>query len=316
MEEIKDLSITTFKIVLDNKILQINYNSSYKEYKEKKISSVIQEVLNKIGPKPSQKTYKDYILVCSCGRTYNPEKLICQAKCSHYSETDYKQEKNKNEKFFLYEKEKEEKYDKYLSNYDIESILMKVTGAKNIKKLKDIVPNENNNSFQISENLKKKIKELYTKKERGIKIIENGYELKYNETLYNDLLQFGIPNDKIKAALRMSNNIKEEALLLATDASFSWQNHEYLFYDNNEVLSNNEFRQLCREEVKKEFPLLNDEDEIFARVNQVINAITKLNIVNNRELEESEISEEDIDSSFEEIANDSDSNLNSSSFNL
>ena len=74
MEEIKDLSITTFKIVLDNKILQINYNSSYKEYKEKKISSVIQEVLNKIGPKPSQKTYKDYILVCSCGRTYNPEK--------------------------------------------------------------------------------------------------------------------------------------------------------------------------------------------------------------------------------------------------
>ena len=177
MEEIKDLSITTFKIVLDNNILQINYNSSYKEYKEKKISSVIQEVLNKIGPKPSQKTYKDYILVCSCGRTYNPEKLICQAKCSHYSETDYKQEKNKNEKFFLYEKEKEEKYDKYLSNYDIESILMKVTGAKNIKKLKDIVPNENNNSFQISENLKKKIKELYTKKIFNVII---NYEIIYN----------------------------------------------------------------------------------------------------------------------------------------
>ena len=297
MEERKDLPITTFKIVLNNKILQIDYDPSFKEYYNKTIASVIEEVLKKIGPKPSEKTYKDYELVCSCGRSYNPDKLICQAKCFHYSESDYNQEKNKNEKFFLYEKEEEEeKYEKYLSHSEISSILMKSTGAKNQYNLKGIIPYESNNNFQISENLRKKINELYIKEKRGYTITDNGYELKYDENLYNNLLEFEIPNDRIKAALRICRNKKEEALLIATDESYNWNDKDYLYYENNQVLSPVEFRSLCTEEVKKEFPLIKDEEEINIRVKQVINRVTNSNQANNRDSEESDIMEEEIDS--------------------
>jgi hypothetical protein len=62
MEDSQDLSITKFKIVFNNQILQITYDSSFKEYQNQTIDKVIQEVLNKIGPKPLEKEPKDYIL--------------------------------------------------------------------------------------------------------------------------------------------------------------------------------------------------------------------------------------------------------------
>ena len=55
MEDSQDLSITKFKIVFNNQILQITYDSSFKEYQNQTIDTVIQEVLNKIGPKPQLK---------------------------------------------------------------------------------------------------------------------------------------------------------------------------------------------------------------------------------------------------------------------
>ena len=116
MEESEDLNLTKFKIVFNNEILQINYDTSFKEYKTQTIDSVIQQVLNKIGPKPLEKTSKDYTLYCSCGRTFNQNKLLCQAQCAHYFESDFNKEKNKNEKIF-YMKMKEEKYEICISNY-------------------------------------------------------------------------------------------------------------------------------------------------------------------------------------------------------
>ena len=317
MEESENLNLTNFKIVFNNEILQMNYDTSFKEYQTQTIDSVIQQVLNKIGPKPLEKTSKDYTLYCSCGRPFSPNKLLSQAKCIHYSESDFNKEKNKNEKFVLYENEKEEKYEKYISNYEIGSILMKVSGAKKVKKIKGIVPNDDNGNFPISENLKNKIKEYNTKKERGKKILDNSFSLKFNEQMYNELLEIGIESNKIKAALRMSNNIKEEALLLATDDNFNWENKDYLYYNNNEVLSNSEFNRLCKEEIKKEFPSIDDEEEISNRVTTIVNLVTKKNVVNSSDdTNEVESSEEEIESSSEDINVDSESNLGSSSFNI
>ena len=115
----------------------------------------------------------------------------------------------------------------------------------------------------------------------------------------------------------MSNNIKEEALLLATDDNFNWENKDYLYYNNNEVLSNSEFNRLCKEEIKKEFPSIDDEEEISNRVTTIVNLVTKKNLVNNSDdTNEVESSEEEIESSSEDINVDSESNLGSSSFNI
>lgn len=315
-------NLSTFKIVFNNQVLQINYDISFKEYKTQTIDNVIQETLNKIGPKPLTKTSKDYVLFCSCGRPFNPNKLLSEAKCVHYLDEDYNEEKNKNEKFVLYEKEKEEKYEKYLSNYEIETILMKATGAQKIQRLSGLVPSKSQGNFPISDNLKKIIKEYYIKKERGNKILTNSYELKYDETFYNELLELGVPNNKIKAALRMTNNNKEEALLLATDETIDWNNKDYLFFENNEVMSTTEFNRLCKEEIKKEFPVLEDEEEITNRIQHIVKIINKENSRNNsiedKNDSEDESSEEDFESSSEikeSINIESDSNLGSSSHN-
>ena len=83
MERKIDLNLSTFKIVFENQILQINYDTSFKEYQTQTIDNVIQQVLDKIGPKPAIATSKDYTLFCSCGRPFNPKKLISSEKCSH-----------------------------------------------------------------------------------------------------------------------------------------------------------------------------------------------------------------------------------------
>jgi hypothetical protein len=320
MEEKDNLNITSFKIVFNNQILQIDYDTSFEEYQTKTIDSVIQEVINKLGQKPLTKTSKDYILVCSCGRTYNPNKLLSQAKCPHYTESDFDKEKNKNEKFILYEKPKEEKYNSYLTNNEIEKLLKEVTGAKKLIKLKGVIPKEQrNNDITFSDNLKNKIKELITKKDRGIRIIANDFSLKYSEQIYNELLEFGMANNIIKASLRITNNDKEAALLLATDTEYNWENKDYLFYDNSEVLSVPDFNRLCREEVNKEFPSINDDEEILYRVKTVINLVSK----NNNEINSSEDNkndsdyneeDEDNDDSSEENVDESDSNLGSHIF--
>ena len=309
MEKKVDLNLSTFKIVFENQILQINYDTSFKEYQTQTIDDVIQQVLDKIGPKPAIATSKDYTLFCSCGRPFNPNKLLSFAKCSHYLEKDFSEEKNKNEKFILYKKEKYEKYEKYLYNNEIENILMKATGADKPLKLSGLLPKKIE-SFPISDNLKNKLKEYYIKKERGNKIVSMLYDLKYNETLYDELLRYGISNNIAKAALRMTNNIKNEAILLATDNGISWDDKNYLFFDNNEVLSKNEFDQLCKEEIKKEFPQLDNEEEIKNRVKFIINKINKENSGNNNieeKNESEESSEEEVDDSIESNNNIADS---------
>ena len=44
----------------------------------------------------------------------------------------------------------------------------------------------------------------------------------------------------------MTNNIKEDALLLATDPTFNIETRDNLFCENNKVLSNCELMEKCK----------------------------------------------------------------------
>ena len=278
MDSSEDLSLTSFRIVYNNQLLEINYDSSFEEYKTQTINSLIQKVLEKFGPKPLNNSNKNYILLCSCGKAFEPEQLLCKSKCDHYKYFD--ETKNKNEKFLLIEKDKENnikenKNSSLLTNYEISEILMKATGAKKIKNVK-VVPENKSINFQISENLKAKIKELQLKKEKYTNLINRGYIPRYNEQYYQEFLEMGIDSNKIKAALRMTDNNKEEALLLATDPSFNIENREFLYCDNSEILNSDEFFQKCKEEVKKEYSNISNE-EIASRTKLIIKNINKKN---------------------------------------
>ena len=199
MDSSEDLSLTSFRIVYNNQLLEINYDSSFEEYKTQTINSLIQKVLEKFGPKPLNNSNKNYILLCSCGKAFEPEQLLCKSKCDHYKYFD--ETKNKNEKFLLIEKDKENnikenKNSSLLTNYEISEILMKATGAKKIKNVK-VVPENKSINFQISENLKAKIKELQLKKEKYTNLINRGYIPRYNEQYYQEFLEMGMEYSNI-----------------------------------------------------------------------------------------------------------------------
>lgn len=301
METQENMNITLFRIVFNDQLIELNYDPSFEEYKTMTIKSVIEKVLEKIGPKPLTTTSDNYILLCSCGKSFNPDKLISNSKCDHY--TIFKdQSKNKNEKFLLIEKSNKEQINKEISdkndlltNFEISQILKQVTGAKRITPLK-VVPESKNVNFPISENLKKVIKELKEKKELGAKILAKSCELKYDEKKYEELLEIGIESNKIKAALRMTYNSKEDALLLATDPTFNIEGKEYLYCENNEVLGEREFMKKCKEEIKKEYPNLYEE-EISRRAKIVIDVVGRKNGDNKDDNEEIKESSDGFDDS-------------------
>lgn len=301
METQENMNITLFRIVFNDQLIELNYDPSFEEYKTITIKSVIEKVLEKIGPKPQTTTSDNYVLLCSCGKSFNPDKLISNSKCDHY--TIFKdQSKNKNEKFLLIEKSNKEQINKeindkndLLTNFEISQILKQVTGAKRITPLK-VVPESKNVNFPISENLKKVIKELKEKKELGAKILAKSCELKYDEKKYEELLEIGIESNKIKAALRMTYNSKEDALLLATDPTFNIEGKEYLYCENNEVLGEREFMKKCKEEIKKEYPNLYEE-EISRRAKIVIDVVGRKNGDNKEDNEEIKESSDGFDDS-------------------
>ena len=301
METQENMNITLFRIVFNDQLIELNYDPSFEEYKTITIKSVIEKVLEKIGPKPQTTTSDNYVLLCSCGKSFNPDKLISNSKCDHY--TIFKDpSKNKNEKFLLIEKSNKEQINKEISdkndlltNFEISQILKQVTGAKRITPLK-VVPESKNVNFPISENLKKVIKELKEKKELGAKILAKSCELKYDEKKYEELLEIGIESNKIKAALRMTYNSKEDALLLATDPTFNIEGKEYLYCENNEVLGEREFMKKCKEEIKKEYPNLYEE-EISRRAKIVIDVVGRKNGDNKEDNEEIKESSDGFDDS-------------------
>jgi len=273
MEGKRNLNLYIFKIVFDNQIIQINYDTSFKEYNMQTIESLIKEVLKYLGPKPFNKSPMDYILFCPCGKQLAHNLLLSQSKCIHENIEDYSNKKNTNGNYLLIEKEKEEKdiKNKEYSINEIDKILSKIPFNKIKKKNKNINKHKNK-ALNISNTLKNKIKEFIIKEKRGSQILENSYELYYNENYYNDLIEMGFDENKVKAALRLSKNNKEDAVLICIDTEFYWDNKEYLYYDNNDVLTEDKFTKLCLEEIKKEYPFLEQKD-IYDRYNDIIKKV-------------------------------------------
>jgi hypothetical protein len=65
MEDNRNLSLFTFKIFFENQIIQINYDTSFKEYKIQTIDSLIEEALKNLGQKPMNKSPMDNLLLCT-----------------------------------------------------------------------------------------------------------------------------------------------------------------------------------------------------------------------------------------------------------
>ena len=309
-------NLKSFQVVFNNQILELIYNTSLESYKSQTINSLIQKVLEQLGPKPLKISSENYILLCPCGKPLNPDNLISNSECDH---SFMDKEKNKNQKYLLVEKnnnEKNEKPKEFFTNYEISQILMQATGAKKITNIK-LFSEFKNKNFPISDDLKNKIKLLQKYKENGAKLLINSCDLEYNETMYEELLEIGIESNKIKAALRMTFNSKEEALLLATDPTFNLENKEYLYCSNDEVLTYSEYMKRCKEEVKKEYQNIS-EDEVEFRTKIVINSVNKgdknINAINDSLEEESSLHEEESDEDSY-IIEYSDSNAHESEYN-
>ena len=96
----------------------------------------------------------------------------------------------------------------------------------------------------------------------------------------------GINADKAKAALRISRNQIEEAVLIATDKEFNWEGKDYLYFNNDEVIDKNASNESLKKEVEKEYPFLNEEQvkqrvlDIFELLNKKGNAIIENNELN------------------------------------
>ena len=287
MEKDSDLYLS-FKVVFNNQAILINYDTSFEEFKNQTVKSLINEVLNKIGPKPLKKEPKDFILYCPCGNQLKQNELLYKSKCDHSIKEDFDKEKKKDDKYFLCEKlEIENKKEEELTNYEINSILKKA--LERTKPKKGPKP-QNKKTLTITESLKNKIKEYKIKEERGKRIIEKHCSVYYKEEYYKELLEMGIEKNKAKAALRYANNDKEEAALIATDEEFYWDNKVFLLYDNNDVLSKEQFDDLVFNEIKKEYPFL-DNEEIKNRLDIIIDLAVKKEIID--EDDDNEINEEE-----------------------
>ena len=148
MEGNMNLSLFTFKIVFDNQIIQINYDTSFKEFNIQTIESLIEEVLKNYSPKSVNKSPMDYILFCPCGKQLAHNLLLSQSKCFHKDIEEFSSKQAKNGNYLLIEKEKEKKEEKDINNKEysineIDKILSKI--SLNTIKKKNKKKNKNKN---------------------------------------------------------------------------------------------------------------------------------------------------------------------------
>ena len=124
----------------------------------------------------------------------------------------------------------------------------------------------------------------------------------------------GIDDKKAKAALRFTKNQLEEAVLYATNNDFDIEGREFLCYDNDEILDRNNLNENLKNEVKKEYPFLNEEqvNERIISIFDILGTKNNMRIENQRSnsfLGGFENDEEDIDEDYD-IDSDEDDNDN------
>ena len=272
MEESLD-SFKIFQVVFNNQIIQISYNKIFPEFKNKTVKSLIELVLEKSPYSNKKKDANEYNLFCPCGNMLELSQFLHKDLCKHKL-SQYKINDSYKGKYLLIEKFDQDLYDiikeneKELSKEEINKIIneKKDIKLKKINKKKNNsknIANEINDNlkkpFMITDEFKKKINEYIIKEKRANKIISQNFSLFYDENSLLLLLSMGISNNKAKAALRMSRNQVNEAVLIATANEINWEDKDYLFYNNDEVIDRNASNENLKKEVQKEYPFLNEE---------------------------------------------------------
>ena len=272
MEENID-SLKIFPIVFNNQVIQISYNKIFPEFKNKTVKSLIELVLEKSPYSNKKKDANEYNLFCPCGNMLEMSQFLHKDLCKHKL-SQYKINDSYKGKYLLIEKFDQDLYDiikeneKELSKEEINKIIneKKDIKLKKINKKKNNsknIANEINDNlkkpFMITDEFKKKINEYIIKEKRANKIISQNFSLFYDENSLLLLLSMGISNNKAKAALRMSRNQVNEAVLIATANEINWEDKDYLFYNNDEVIDRNASNENFKKEVQKEYPFLNEE---------------------------------------------------------
>ena len=272
MEENID-SLKIFPIVFNNQVIQISYNKIIPEFKNKTVKSLIELVLEKSPYSNKKKDANEYNLFCPCGNMLELSQFLHKDLCKHKL-SQYKINDSYKGKYLLIEKFDQDLYDiikeneKELSKEEINKIIneKKDIKLKKINKKKNNsknIANEINDNlkkpFMITDEFKKKINEYIIKEKRANKIISQNFSLFYDENSLLLLLSMGISNNKAKAALRMSRNQVNEAVLIATANEINWEDKDYLFYNNDEVIDRNASNENLKKEVQKEYPFLNEE---------------------------------------------------------
>ena len=272
MEENID-SLKIFPIVFNNQVIQISYNKIFPEFKNKTVKSLIELVLEKSPYSNKKKDANEYNLFCPCGNMLELSQFLHKDLCKHKL-SQYKINDSYKGKYLLIEKFDQDLYDiikeneKQLSKEEINKIIneKKDIKLKKINKKKNNsknIANEINDNlkkpFMITDEFKKKINEYIIKEKRANKIISQNFSLFYDENSLLLLLSMGISNNKAKAALRMSRNQVNEAVLIATANEINWEDKDYLFYNNDEVIDRNASNENFKKEVQKEYPFLNEE---------------------------------------------------------
>ena len=294
-------SLKIFSIVFNNKVMQISYNTIFPEFKNQTVKSLIELILEKSLQANQKKDISEYNFFCPCGNIIESSKSLGKNLCDH-KYLDYKNNVNKG-KYLLVEKQNQNLYnlikenEKELSKEEINKIIneKKDIKIKKSNKKKDnsknaIKNNEINESskkpFIITDEFKKKINQYIIKEKRANEILSQSYSLFYEQNNLDLLISMGINADKAKAALRISRNQIEEAVLIATDKEFNWEGKDYLYFNNDEVIDKNASNESLKKEVEKEYPFLNEEQvkqrvlDIFELLNKKGNAIIENNELN------------------------------------
>ena len=294
-------SLKIFSIVFNNKVMQISYNTIFPEFKNQTVKSLIELILEKSLQANQKKDISEYNFFCPCGNIIESSKSLGKNLCDH-KYLDYKNNVSKG-KYLLVEKQNQNLYnsikenEKELSKEEINKIIneKKDIKIKRSNKKKDnsknaIKNNEINESskkpFIITDEFKKKINQYIIKEKRANEILSQSYSLFYEQNNLDLLISMGINADKAKAALRISRNQIEEAVLIATDKEFNWEGKDYLYFNNDEVIDKNASNESLKKEVEKEYPFLNEEQvkqrvlDIFELLNKKGNAIIENNELN------------------------------------
>ena len=266
-------SIKIFQVVFNNQVIQISYNKIFPDFRNQTVKSLIELVLEKSHNLNNKKDVNEYNLFCPCGNMLELSQFLYEDLCEHKL-SQYKSNNNFKGKYLLIEKQDQNLYDiikeneKELSKEEINKIinekkdikLKKINKKKNTSKnITNEINDKEKKPFMITDEFKNKINGYIIKENRANKIISQNFSLFYDENSLLLLLSMGIDKNKAKAALRMSRNQVNEAVLIATDKEFNWEDKDYLFYNNDEVIDRNASNENLKKEVQKEYPFLNEE---------------------------------------------------------